>query len=374
MRCFVILSCSLSLNVILLISDLLNFLSPYDLQYEELDKECDDSLLIQVSQHLQLIDYTEVGRCLNLSSKTMEGIIQDKRDNVERTVAVLWEWKAKNGSAATSVELLNAFLKMEETVVVESILRYLSKKTVSEPQTRELHLAPEKAKGRYRNWKDLTDSEKEAVKNQLMDENQDVRKAYAIFVVQLIKSFRKREVDPKLVKPFVRSYDNSYQPNFHKDDSIADVLDELSKHCTWFNYESFKVVVEILGNEDEKTYLKTYEEDHLTPYLKRSIFEIPCSSQCQFQCTNLLFKVPTDLSISGNEIKAVQRNLAKLSGLEDGTILHFEDYNIGSIKLIFSLPTVVLNESSPKSQLFTFIEWKKSKNCYEVNADLVTVL
>ena len=352
-------------------------MSPYDLQYEELDKECDDSLLIQVSQHLQLIDHTKVGHCLNLSSKTLESIIQDKQDNVERMVAVLWEWKAKNGSAATSVELLNAFLKMEETVVVKSILRYLSKKTALEPQTRELHLAPEKAKDRYPNWDDLEDSEKEAVRNQLINENRVVRKAYATFVVQVVQSFITRQVDPKVVKILVFSYGisdgNQHPPDFGKDDSIADVLDELSKHCTWFNYESFKVVVDILGNEDEKTYLKTYEEDNLIPYLKRSIFEIPCDVHSQSQRTNLLFQVCEDLCITGNEVKAVQRNLAKLLGLKDGSILHFEDYNIGSIELIFSLPTVVLNESSPKSQLFTFIEWKKS-NCYEVNVDLVAVL
>ena len=357
---------------------MLNRLSPHGLQYEELDDECDDSLLIQVSQYLQLIDHTKVGHCLNLSSKTLEGIIQDKQDNVERMVAVLWEWKAKNGSAATSVELLNAFLKMEETVVVESILRYLSKKTALEPQTRELHLAPENAKDCYPNWDDLEDSEKEVVKNQLMDGNRDVRKAYATFVVQLVQSFKTRQVDPKVVKPLVFSYGtsdgNQHPPDFGKDDSIADVLGELSKHCTWFNYESFKVVVEILGSEDEKTYLRTYEKDNLIPYLKRSIFEIPCGSQSQSQRTNLLFKVSKDLYITGNEVKAVQRNLAKLLGLKDGTILHFEDYNIGSIELIFSLPTVVLNNVSPKSQLIKFMEWKKSKSCYEVNIDLVTVL
>ena len=372
----------------MLISDLTNFLSHYvdsadstgvipyvSLQYEDLDKECDDGLLIEVSQRIQLVDQLKISDSLNLSSKTLKSITQDKQDDVERKVAILWEWKAKNGSAATTMELLNAFLKMEDNVVAESILRYLSKKATLEPQTRKLiHLAPEKAKNRFPNWDDLEDNEKEAVRNQLIDENRDVRKAYAIFVLQLIKSFRKREVDPKLVKPFVRSYDNSHQPNFGKDDSIADVLDELSKHCTWFNYESFKVVVEILGNEDEKQYLKTYEEDNLIPYLKRSIFEIPCSSPSQSRRTNLLFQVPTDLCITGNQVKIVQRNLAKLLGLENGAILQFEDYNIGSIELIFSLPSFIFNGSSSKPKLLAFIEWRESKNCYEVNADLFTVL
>ena len=359
-----------------MISDFLTLLGPYGLQYEDLDKECVDSLLIEVSR--QLIDHIKLGHCLNLSSKTLESITQDKQDDVERKIAMLWEWKAINGSAATSLELVKIFLKMEESFVAESILRYLSKKGVPKSITRTLHIAPEKAKDRYPNWDDLENSEKEAVKNHLMDENRDVRKAYAKFVVQVVQSFIKRQVDPKVVKPLVFSYDtsdvNQHQPDFGKDDSIADVLVELSKHCTWFNYESFKFVVGIFGNEDEKTYLKTYEEDNLIPYLKRSIFEIPCGSQSQSQRTNLLFKVSKDLCITGNEVKAVQRNLARLLGLKDGFILHFEDYNIGSIELTFSLPTVVLNESSPKSQLFTFIEWKKLKHCYEVNVDLVTVL
>ena len=358
-------------------------MSPYDLQYEELDKECDDYLLIEVSQHLQFIDHIKVGHYLNLSSKTLESIIQDKQYDVESKIAMLWEWKAKNGSAATSVELLNAFLKMEETVIAESILRYLSKKTATESQTRELHFAPEKAKNRYPNWNDLSQSEKEAIRNKLMKENRDVRKAYATFVAKLIQSFTKREVHPSLIQSVVQSYDtlegSQHQPvvfDFGKDVRVhvADVFAVLSRHCSWFNYEAFQVLVDILGNETEKKYLKTYEKDHLIPYLKRSIFEIPCSPQCQSQRSNLLFKVPTDLCITGNEVKAVQHNFAKLLGLENAAILHFEDYNIGSIELIFSLPTVVLNEIFSKSQLVTFMEWKKSKNCYKVNIDLVTVL
>ena len=371
----------LSLNLISPIPDLLKLLRPYDLQYEELDKECDDYLLIEVSQHLQFIDHIEVGHYLNLSSKTLESIIQDKQHDVERKIAMLWEWKTKNGSAATSVELLNAFLKMEDRVIAESILRYLSKKTATEPQTRELHLVPEKAKDHYPNWDELSQSEKEAIRNKLMKENRDVRKAYATFVAQLIQSFTKREVHPSLIQSVVQSYGtlegSQHQPivfDFSKDDDVAHVFAVLSRHCSWFNYEAFQVLVDILGNEAEKMYLKTYEKDHLTPYLKRSIFEIPCSPQCQPERSNLHFKVPTDLCITGNEVKAVQHNFAKLLGLENAVILHFEDYNIGSIELVFSLPTVVLNDISPKSQLITFVEWKKSKNCYEVNIDLVTVL
>ena len=81
-----------------------------------------------------------------------------------------------------------------------------------------------------------------------------------------------------------------------------------------------------------------------------------------------------DLVITGGEIKAIQCNLTKLLGFQNGAILHFHDYNEGCIELVFSLPTVVLENSSPKSKLFTYIEWDKSSQSYKVNVDLVTVL
>ena len=57
-------------------------------------------------------------------------------------------------------------------------------------------------------------------------------------------------------------------------------------------------------------------------------------------------------------------------------VLHFEDYNIGCIELVFSLPTIISENNSSKFQLFTctHIEWDKSKDCYRVNVDLVSLL
>ena len=66
-------------------------------------------------------------------------------------------------------------------------------------------------------------------------------------------------------------------------------------------------------------------------------------------CTNLIFKVP--VSLNGNEVKSILWNLAKLLGIEDNVTLNFEDYNVGYIELVFSIPIVVL-ESTPKFQPF----------------------
>ena len=367
-------------NVSLITLDLSSLLSQYGLSYEVVDKECDDGVFIEVSQHMN-DDYITAGRCLNLSTERVHSISQSDESDVEKKNELLWAWKRKNGSAATYKELVKSFLKMEDRFVAESILKYLSKRMTSLTQTVTFHLAPEKAKVRYPNWEELTESEQEAVRNQLMDDNRDVRKAYTAFVAYLIKSFRERKVHPRDIQSIVRSYCTSEKNqresmvfDFRRDDDISDVFFELIKHCTWFNYDSFQVIVENLGDESERMRLKEYEDNHLIPYLKRSIFEIPCAlPHTQSQRTKLL-KVSADLIITGGEVKAIQRNLAKLLGFQSSAVLHFNDYNEGCIELVFSLPTVVLEKSSPESKLFNYIEWDKSSQSYKVNVDLVDVL
>ena len=228
----------------------------------------------------------------------------------------------------------------------------------------------------------MTESEKEAVRNKLMDENYDVREAYANFVSQLMDSLTERKINPMAISSIVQSFGHSVGSQeypivfeFRRDDSIAAVFFELSKQCSWFNYELFKVIVKIKGNDAEKQYLKTYEDDHLVPYLKRSIFEIPFSStQTQCQRTCLAFKVSKDLCTNGREVKSIQRNLAKLLGFQNSALLNFENFKEGCIDFIFSLPKVVLDKRFHKSRVWTYLKWEQTRNCYKVDADLLTVL
>ena len=348
--------------------------------YEEVEKVCDDGLFIEVSQHMN-DDCIITGHCLNLSNDRACGLSRSDKSDVQKKIELLWAWKRKNGSAATFKELVKCFLKVEDRYVAESILKYLSKKSTSYPSPGACNLNPQKAKI---NLEKLTPSEKEAVRNKLMDENHDVRKAYAVFVAQLLNSFKERKVDPFDIQSLANSFsplecrhvqDHPIVFNFSKDDTISSVFSELTKHCTWFNYESLQVLVDILGNVSEKHYLKTYEDNYLVPYLNHSIFEIPCTpSQDEAQHTKLLLKVSADIYITGNEVKAIQRNLAKLLGFESSTLLRFENYYEGCIELVFTLPTAVIDKSSPESKLFTYIEWDKSSQSYKVYVDLVTVL
>ena len=161
-----------------LLDRLSTLLSQYNVSREKLEEECDDNLIIEVSQHIK--DHNEICYYLNLSNDELTHISQSKEDNVDGKIDILVTWKRKNGSAATVLALLEAFLEMGDQSVAESILEYFLQKTTSEPlQTPSTcTLAHNKTTSHYPNWETLTESENEAVRHQLMDENHDVRKAY----------------------------------------------------------------------------------------------------------------------------------------------------------------------------------------------------
>ena len=140
--------------------------------------------LIEVTQHLD--DYMNIGLGLNLSREIIESISQEKKNNTERNITIRWTWKRRNSSSASFIELVKAFLKMKKWLVAESILKYLSKKTTLVPHQVACKLAPEMAKHRYPKWDEKLESEKETIRNNLMDKNYEASVDYSCFVIQLI--------------------------------------------------------------------------------------------------------------------------------------------------------------------------------------------
>ena len=101
-----------------------------------------------------------------------------------------------------------------------------------------------------------------------------------------MESFTERNVKPGIIWSLIRNYGGFkhgqqyvsgpfFVPSQQhpSDDSITAVFSELSKRCTWFNYELFQFILKVKGNEAEKMSLKTYEDEHFIPYLKHSVFE-----------------------------------------------------------------------------------------------------
>ena len=293
----------------------------YNLINEDLlEMECDDGLFMEVSLHMNR-DYNIVGRSLNLSSETLHSISQSPKNNEEKKIAVLRAWKRENDCSATAKELIEAFLRISDRCVAESILKYLSTRESTGLEISEIlnnHFPP---KSNFPIWKNLTLFEKNEKTDKLMEENRIVRKAYKHFVDQLMWSYKEKNVDPMVIQMHVLCYSRRdlVDFNFDKSDSISTVFCEISKHSCWFDYELFSEVIVCSGTE--KKYLKMYEVETLIPYLKRSIFERPSSDEE----LHLVLKMTADLCEKGKKVKDIQRKLVKLLHLEGHVLLHFEN-------------------------------------------------
>ena len=326
------------IRYLIFIIGIFNLTSQYGLQFESLEEECDDGLIFDVAKCMD--DYEKVSRALSLSEQRLDSISHSKQGDVEKKNAVLMAWKRKNGSAATAMELVKAFLMMEDQYVIEAILKYISKKSTSLLET---HLI-------IPNWDDLTYSEKETVRKILIDENRSVREAYAIFVSQLMESFMERNVKPVIIWSLICNYGGlKHGQQYHSvshfvpsqqhpnDDSTIAVFSELFKHCTWFDYELFQFILKVKGNEGEKKLLKIYIDENFVPYLKHSVFEgkdvfrdrlnpLP-QHHLQHTSSHLKLFVSEDLYITGKKSKTIKQNIGKLLSFKNNTVWDFEDYD-----------------------------------------------
>ena len=88
-----------------------------------MEEECDDDLIFDAANCMD--DYEKASCVLGLSEQTLDSISQSEQSDVEKRNAVLMAWKRKNGTAATAMELVKAFLVMKDQCVTETIQRKL---------------------------------------------------------------------------------------------------------------------------------------------------------------------------------------------------------------------------------------------------------
>ena len=116
-------------------------------------------------------------------------------------------------------------------------------------------LAPDKAKSRYPNWEILTKREKEAVRNQLMDENHDVRRAYTNLLCHLYYHLNLTKLIQTifnclhiaLVMLKVASNFLLYSILTRIVMLVLFLVSCANTAHAWFNYEIHQVIIENLG-------------------------------------------------------------------------------------------------------------------------------
>lgn len=335
---------------------------------KDIKRECSDNDDFFLGISMKINDLAVVSRHLKVPECNLESTADDDSD---RKINVLWTWKRKFRSNATYLALIRAFLEMGNQIVAESIIEYV-KHVLEPPQVRkESHITPAKC---FPNWETMSENEKEKVENDLLEKGHQVRKAFSSLVLKLCNSFADRGVKPIDVQLIVVNYgvpDGSCRSafDFGKNDNMGDVFMVISQHSSWFNHQLFSVVVDEIGNQTEKHILQEYLEKCLVPYLKSCVFEIPSRSfsSCgsSSQKTSLFLKVFNKTLLTGSDIKTIQRNLARLLGLNT-SILHFCHYEEGCLELFFSVSIAVFRES-------IYLEWVPSREAYMITVDVINL-
>ena len=348
-------------------------LQKYSMTIEDIDEVCSDcdDFFLEIS--LKSDNYKEIGHHLLVSEDKMETITSQRQSDSERTIAVLLTWKRTVENNATYLALVRTFLEIGNKSVAESIMKYAKDDIITSRLSKISEINPAKC---IDNWDKMSDSEKERVRVDLIEENKRVREAFLLLILHLYNSLINRDVQPTDVQLNVKicgiPEEYTYPFMFCKDDDMSTVFVALSKHSSWFNFELISFLLDEIGTQEEKLFFQEYQQKILFLYLRRCIFEIPPhsfgQSNFRLQPTRLFLKVVDTILITGLEVKAIQRNLADMLGF-NLAFIHFDLYQERSSELFFAVHSIVFNSLS-----LNYLEWVPSKEAYRVTADLVKIL
>ncbi|XP_019851512.1 PREDICTED: uncharacterized protein LOC109581654 [Amphimedon queenslandica] len=355
--------------------DISKVLEGMNVKQDCLLSRCEDSFFLMLTQNVA--QYDVLGPYFGMSQTDL---IQIKRDNDTegtRMMAMLWKWRTRNGSKATYSSLISNFLQMNNREIVELVVKHLQE----ENKVKEMSsvavpsFTPENSPGKYLNWSEMSDNEKERVRNDLIDRSNKVRLSFASLLVKIVQSFKRSQVSVEELKLYLCQLphldsDPSSLERLEQADDIAKIFRILSKHYSWYNHELLGEVVDTFGTEEDQALISKYNQDKLLPYLECSIFEIPpClfDSSCNFR-QQLCLKLPDSIMPSGSDVKLLQEKLAKRLDLPV-SCLQLTSYTAGCVELYFALYRDVYVKDLESIAVYDTI-----RKAYFVSVDVIDIL
>ena len=155
-------------------------------------RTCEHDIFLHFSKHA---NYDRVAQCLGFTQTeiTKNATVEKKK------MAVLNQWRSKNGPDATYYSLANAFVQMKDLELADRVLKYHTDHPVPEatgyvPQSR---MYPERV---YPKWDELDEQKKQEKRRQLLTEYDRVCNAYSDVILEIEDSFEKSKIDPRKVK------------------------------------------------------------------------------------------------------------------------------------------------------------------------------
>ena len=343
---------------------------------DQLNVPCSENVFLPVSEVMpppsQTIQY------LGLSKRASQASIGKEVGKME----LLWTWKRQLGKKATYLALLKVFVAMEDRLTAECITKYVKNLVGASPTTHSLSL--DRAISRYPNWSDMSEADKKATTDRLILENSTVRRKFATTLNKISTSFQNRNQDLEELKAILFLYEHPpgvvpiaksssmFPELLAPGSSLSAMFIEIAQHSSWFNHQLLEKVVEELGNKSERRMLRKYKADVLAPYLKRSIFEVPCDTLATgMPIVTAQLQVADEIDIAAEEVLYIKNRIAKLLRMP---ALEFVGYAETSLSLIFGIPKFLFESYSSDSHLHKHITEDPESGCNIININITNIL
>ena len=216
---------------------------------------------------------------------------------------------------------------------------------------------------------DLSSDDQEDLEAQMDELKRKIHTEFLKLQQKLIESMTNRGVSPASLVLTLKSHCTVYTANKSVNASIfkdhmkelsdaKDVQDVFSIICEfvcYYNYELFQIITDMHGTEEDKKSMQQYIQN-FSDYCKK----IPCvefhdkcdppSQPVKSRRTKVKFllEIPKKDSLKGEDIKRIQRNIAKILGIKS-SVLYLQQIESGSLIITFIVPTFLLRH------LFTLI-------------------
>ena len=287
---------------------------------------------------------------LGLTPAEIAEVKEDNSQCKQRKTNLIVKWIDKEGDDATELALIRALIKMNKKRIAELLIGKHSAKV------RDTYGAHED----FPSWN-------QKMETSLQIENSDVVLKYAALEAK-VKSSLSTSADIRILKDFIRQA--GHVPLYQQVEpmsNIIEVLNTITKHTNWYNYELFEGLIDGLGSDEHKAEFQAYKNDHLLPYLERAMFKIPPGSVGTDNDNEALLhlKILDHIDLNGQDLKVVQNKLAYRLKLQSPGLLILSTYKKGCIGIVFSIDKHLLQSIKCASSSLP-IRWNKESECYEI--------
>ena len=188
----------------------------------------------------------------------------------------------------------------------------------------------------------------------LLRESRKVSEKFASLLCEILRCLRNREdIDVDEMALYISSlqrfaflsepYYTEFQDLLQEAKTKGQIMRLLQRHISWFNHDLLGSFVGFFKVAD-KSY-EEYVENHLKPFLKKSLFEIPKkSSDVSKGSGQFVLKMsipPPTETLSANVLIPLKDQVASALGLSIES-LEFCSYDDGCFELMFSAPYMLL--------------------------------